>query len=128
MTISRFSKAYRPLPRSAKEARNDLRTVLTGWDMADLYDDASVILVELITNAIRSNDAIDVEVYPSDDSSSLHVEVHDTCREIPEQQYPGADEESGRGLLLIAALAKEWGWTPTPGGKVVHAVLERNES
>jgi anti-sigma regulatory factor (Ser/Thr protein kinase) len=128
MTISRFSKAYRPLPHSAKEARNDLRAVLTGWDMADLYDDASVVLVELITNAIRSNDAIDVDLYPSGDSGRLHVEVHDTCQEAPVQQSPGDDEENGRGLLLIAALAKEWGWTPTHDGKIVHAVLERHGS
>src|SRR4051812_44938192 len=98
MTISRFSKAYRPLPHSAKEARNDLHAALTGGDMAVLYDGASIILAELITNAIRSNDAIGVEFYPSDDSDHLHVEVHDTCRETPVQQSPGDDEESGRGL------------------------------
>jgi serine/threonine-protein kinase RsbW len=126
MTISRFSKAYRPLAHSAKDARDDLRMALTSWDMTDLYDDASVVLAELITNAIRSNDAIDVEIYPSGDSGRLHVEVHDTCRESPVQQSPGDDEESGRGLMLIAALAKEWGWTPTGDGKIVHAVIERD--
>jgi hypothetical protein len=40
---------------------------------------------------------------------------------------PGADDEGGRGLLLVAALATHWHWYHPPrphGGKVVWALLE----
>ncbi len=37
----------------------------------------------------------------------------------------GTGEDGGRGLLLVAALAKEWGTAPRPGapGKTVWAVV-----
>ncbi|OSC64498.1 hypothetical protein B5180_31875 [Streptomyces sp. BF-3] len=40
--------------------------------------------------------------------------------------YGTADQEGGRGLLLVAALADDWGWFPrTDGpGKTVWASLD----
>jgi anti-sigma regulatory factor (Ser/Thr protein kinase) len=41
---------------------------------------------------------------------------------LPVDSEPAPDEESGRGLVLIAALADRWGVEPyLPGGKTVWA-------
>jgi hypothetical protein len=39
---------------------------------------------------------------------------------------PGLDDESGRGLLLVEALAEHWGWDipPSGRGKIVWALVE----
>jgi Histidine kinase-like ATPase domain len=50
----------------------------------------------------------------------VRIEVHDSaCVPVPAQCRRTADDESGRGLEVIAALASGWGWHPDPHGKVV---------
>ncbi|MFD3626163.1 ATP-binding protein [Streptomyces sp. NPDC058698] len=54
------------------------------------------------------------------------VEVSDARGErLPEVRDAGSEEDGGRGLLLVAALAEEWGTVPRPGapGKTVWAVV-----
>ena len=34
-----------------------------------------------------------------------------------------ADAETGRGLILVASLATQWGFYPTPAGKAVYFTL-----
>jgi hypothetical protein len=38
------------------------------------------------------------------------------------------DQESGRGLMLVEALSKDWGVYPKDGGKVVWVMLLIDES
>ncbi|MBM9619684.1 ATP-binding protein [Streptomyces zhihengii] len=46
---------------------------------------------------------------------SVRVEVTDARGDrLPVAAVPGAGAESGRGLLLVAALADRWGVTPGP--------------
>ncbi|WP_405976894.1 ATP-binding protein [Streptomyces sp. NBC_00988] len=45
----------------------------------------------------------------------LRIEVTDTRGDCPPRtQHPTQDEESGRGLLIVEALADRWGWDPGP--------------
>jgi hypothetical protein len=53
------------------------------------------------------------------------VVVWDATTHAPLPRTPDHDEESGRGLLLVGALA-QWGYylpPPEYGGKVVYALL-----
>src|SRR5689334_8835108 len=97
----RFTSAYHPLPSAAGQARTLLRQALKEWDREELYDSASVVLTEMISNAIRSDDVIEVDAFLDDDQRFVHIEVFDTCQDIPEQRTPDDEEENGRGLLLI---------------------------
>lgn len=120
----RFTSAYHPLPNAAAPARALLRQALKEWNLDELYDSASVVLTEMISNAIRSDDVIEVDVFLDEDQSFVHLEVFDTSQEVPEQRTPDDEEEGGRGLLLIEILAAKWGWRLTHEGKVVYALLE----
>lgn len=56
---------------------------------------------------------------------SLLIEVYDPDDNPP--VLPGLDDdaESGRGLVLVSALSKEWSYFfPLGGGKIVYCVLE----
>lgn len=52
------------------------------------------------------------------------IEVYDNDPNPPVLTDGEADAESGRGLLLVQALSKEWGhFFPPSGGKTVYCVL-----
>lgn len=54
---------------------------------------------------------------------ALRIEVADASPEPPEVCGVGSEEECGRGLELVGALADGWGWTPCEGGKLVWCRL-----
>jgi len=61
----------------------------------------------------------------------VRIEVHDSSREpLPQPRAVGDeaadnpdDEETGRGLTVVSALAADWGWHPVSAGKVVWCEL-----
>jgi two-component sensor histidine kinase len=57
-------------------------------------------------------------------STSLWIEVHDFDVRLPRMAGPDSSAETGRGLVLVDALAKRWGARPTADGKVVWVELE----
>jgi anti-sigma regulatory factor (Ser/Thr protein kinase) len=55
----------------------------------------------------------------------LLIEVHDTSSNPPIRSRAAQDAESGRGLMLVEALSREWSYFfPPRGGKVVSCFLE----
>jgi serine/threonine-protein kinase RsbW len=112
------------------EARRRLRALLAerGVD-EDVRDDAGLVLSELFTNAIRYSDSERIACALRVTSSLLRLEVADQGRGLtqPQPREAGVDEESGRGLLLVNALAAAWGVHPCGDGhgRVVWAVLRR---
>ena len=99
---------------------------------------AELLVSELVTNAVRfANDPRRAPRHPGRaDASvislslrhfrgSLLIEVYDTDRNPPVLSGPDEHAESGRGLVLVNALSKEWSYFfPPGGGKVVYCVLE----
>jgi hypothetical protein len=56
---------------------------------------------------------------------TVAIEVADSCQwRMPEQRRPEWYEESGRGLLIVEALASRWGVRPRAAGKTAWAELE----
>jgi hypothetical protein len=54
----------------------------------------------------------------------LRVEVTDVGLELPAPRRGAEDAEGGRGLLLVASMAADWGSTPLVAGKVVWFEVE----
>ena len=127
------------LPTSPFWARRYTRTFLDscrgiGEDTART---AELLVSELVTNAVRfAGDPARTLRYSERANASLislslrHfreallIEVCDTDTP-PALSRPGDDAESGRGLVLVSALSKEWScFFPPGGGKVVYCVIE----
>jgi hypothetical protein len=113
----------------------------------DIVDSAVLLVSEMVTNAIRAVSEIsDMQnSFPSGmlpiraldkprvwlsiigASDLVRIEVHDSaCVPVPvtaRSDHADPEDESGRGLDVIAALATEWGWRPDPLGKVVWCEL-----
>ncbi|KND36157.1 ATP-binding protein [Streptomyces acidiscabies] len=112
---------------SVTRARDDLRQQLATWRVrGEVAYDAEVLVSELATNAVNAkvlpDKEIRVEVTLA--QGELRIEVADASEELPVLRCAGEWDEGGRGLVLVKALAKEWGVGPREGvGKVVWAVL-----
>ncbi|MFJ7996826.1 ATP-binding protein [Streptomyces sp. NPDC096310] len=112
-------------PRSVGRARHVLRARvgLTG----DPGATAALLLSELVTNALRhgSPPGREIAVTLFRAEGLLRVEVEDAGDHLPRPRVPEAEDESGRGLALVAALADDWGVAPRRGpGKRVWALLK----
>ncbi|MET9519402.1 ATP-binding protein [Streptomyces sp. NPDC002994] len=46
----------------------------------------------------------------------LRIEVSDACAALPHPRHVSPDDETGRGLALVEALAERWGAEPRPCG------------
>ncbi|MFJ6821781.1 ATP-binding protein [Streptomyces niveus] len=107
---------WRRHPSSVGLARLELRKSLAGWGLSALEDSAVLVLSELVTNAVRharvpSGREIETRFLPMvpPKPSGLRIEVHDTSALRPRLRAAEPDACDGRGLLLVDALADEWG-------------------
>jgi anti-sigma regulatory factor (Ser/Thr protein kinase) len=130
---------------AAAEAREHIRAALGVWRTPVDIEVAALLASELVTNAIthgqpangsrEPGDAGPVTVRPASsepvmlsircDRGELRVEVHDRSAEMPPPcpVNAPAESETGRGLMLVAALATKWGYYRTPAGKAVFFTL-----
>jgi anti-sigma regulatory factor (Ser/Thr protein kinase) len=109
-------------------ARAWTRQILWEWRLAGLSDTAEVVVSELTTNAVlasRREGRSSIRLVLTLDEGELAMLVRDYCSGAPQPRDAGADDEDGRGLLLVQAISDRSGWYPvgdgTPG-KVVWAV------
>ncbi|MFB7666069.1 SpoIIE family protein phosphatase [Kitasatospora sp. NPDC056138] len=109
------------------ELRGELRDALRRWGVAELVDTAELLASELVTNAIRHTDRdamFTARLYRESvgqgepaGRARLRVEVEDESDLWPTRRTPGEQASSGRGLMLVEALADGWGVEPRGTGK-----------
>lgn len=110
-------------------ARAWTREILWEWRLTSLADTAELIVSELTTNSVlasRSPDQPPIRLILVSDHQQLVVLVRDFDPGVPVPRSASAEDESGRGLLLVQSLSGQFGWyRPEDGtpGKVVWAVL-----
>ncbi|WP_333768654.1 SpoIIE family protein phosphatase [Streptomyces sp. IBSBF 2435] len=94
----------------------------TGVQLADWGLDAwsfttEMVVSELVTNVLRHASG-NPRVRLIHDRS-LTIEVSDESSTAPHLRHARAQDETGRGLLIIASLARRWGTRYSPDGKTV---------
>ncbi|CAG6396046.1 SpoIIE family protein phosphatase [Streptomyces cocklensis] len=119
-------------PESARRGRVLAAERLTAWDLGDLKDTATLVVSELIGNAVRHAVGIGRDVADGVEGllrlrllrltdDSVTCEVYDGSQATPRVRHPLLDDEFGRGLQLVAVTAKRWGTRYTEGGKCIWA-------
>jgi len=108
---------------AAARARALVRRTLPRWRVSDPADveDAVLLVDELVTNAILHGTG-EVRLRLRLEGRRLVGEVADGSPRLPRPRSPGERSdwaESGRGLMLVAALAEEHGVRVNGHGKVV---------
>nr|WP_239149310.1 PAS domain S-box protein [Streptomyces sp. SID12501] len=108
---------------SVREGRAFLHKALVSWGCAAAADNALLLLAEILTNAVLHAEG-PLGLHLSRSDSDLTVEVSDHSPQLPQPRLATADDESGRGLLLVRALADNWGVRPTDEGKTTWFTLK----
>lgn len=117
--------AVRHDPASAAVVRHSIAADLATRGVADA-DMADVVLVasELVGNAVLHAVAGahgDLDVTWEVEPDAVVVRVHDGSDELPQLQRPHIGQANGRGLTIVAALARDWGVRRDARGKQVWA-------
>ena len=109
---------------AAREARATARRVLPRWRLGGLLDPVLLVVSELVGNAVRhGRPPVGLRLRKA--GRGVRVDVHDEEAAAPAAGAADADAESGRGLLLVDAVAAESGVQLIEGdGKVVWARVE----
>lgn len=106
-----------PSERSPRIVRGLVRGALEKWGLSECAEPAVLLANELVTNAIRyARRPLSIRLMLSD---SLLCEVQDDDHHLPVLGNPGPADDTGRGVLLVSRLARRWGVSRIPTGKVV---------
>ncbi len=123
------SVPFGPRVADVRTARRWAADTMRSWGLDGHVDTVVLVVSELATNAMLhagSTAAVTLTFEPQ--AGTVEVAVEDTVR-VP-QSADGLDEghryvaqrdpdrvDGGRGLLIVSALADDWGMRDTPGGK-----------
>ncbi|MDQ1036374.1 anti-sigma regulatory factor (Ser/Thr protein kinase) [Streptomyces sp. V3I8] len=101
-------------PGAVRTARTVVRGQLCAWGLDALTDVTALLVSELVTNALRhATGPIGVRlVRPSGPAGTLLVEVSDPLPDLPRERAARPDDETGRGLRLVADSSYRWGTRP----------------
>jgi hypothetical protein len=120
-------------PTAPGVARGHVRAVAHEWGLAGLADTAELLTSELVTNAVQASKRLKIRadlatvpvirLWVTSDGVSLIIHVWDASDQMPVLKDFAADDENGRGLLLVAALGKDWGAYRKTEGKVVWVMI-----
>jgi hypothetical protein len=111
------SHVLEPHLGSPRRARALLRRACLDWALGSAYDDAALVVTELVTNAVRHTGA-PCRLTVTLDGDGMHVAVRDRG------PLPPAfldDRPCGAGLHLVANVAQAWGVVRHADGKTVWA-------
>ncbi|MYY03638.1 MULTISPECIES: ATP-binding protein [unclassified Streptomyces] len=124
-------------PNAVALARLHTADVLSGWGVsADAVETAQLLVSELATNAVRhSEDGEEPPPFLSQSSvqtfelllevvsGAVRLSVWDRDARPPVLKEVGVDATGGRGVFIVAAMSRAWGYYPARDapGKVVWA-------
>lgn len=101
-------------------ARAWTREILWEWGVLELADDAELVASELVTNAVSAcagGDRAVIRLVLTLDQGELAVMVRDDHPGAPAAWQSDADDEGGRGLLIVEYLSERGGWYPLEGAR-----------
>ncbi|MFD5319415.1 ATP-binding protein [Streptomyces sp. NPDC127098] len=110
-------------PDSTAAARRMVRHCLADWKLSGVADVVQLVVSELVANAVTHgapgpSAGATVVVEAQRFERGLRVTVTDGRPDaVPVVRAAGADEESGRGLRMVATVSSAWGWRPVAQGR-----------
>jgi serine phosphatase RsbU (regulator of sigma subunit)/anti-sigma regulatory factor (Ser/Thr protein kinase) len=112
----------RPEPQQVAAGRRFTRQTLTAWQHTELADTASLLVSEILTNAVcHARQTIGLRLHHT--AREIIAQITDDNPQLPQRILTAPAEEGGRGLTLVDALASTWGARLSGTGKIVWFTL-----
>ncbi|MEU1778515.1 SpoIIE family protein phosphatase [Streptomyces abikoensis] len=107
-----------PELHEAPRARRLVRAQLAAWGLDEATATAEILAGEVVGNAVRHarTGRVGLRLVRTD---VLLCEVTDDDHTLPALMGTGEEDEYGRGLRVVSALAREWGASHSGRGKTV---------
>ncbi|MEV4758255.1 ATP-binding protein [Micromonospora sp. NPDC049559] len=118
---------FAPAAGAAREARELATEGCARWGVPELAGSACIALTEMVNNAV-AHAATPLAVALTPRGRALHIGVRDYSRDAP--TFHGTvppTSAGGRGMLLVDTVARRWGTSLLPDGKLVWAVLHADD-
>ncbi|WP_328885480.1 SpoIIE family protein phosphatase [Streptomyces sp. NBC_00316] len=116
------SWTFPPEPLSVSKARRAARDRLEHWGLEEQTPFTDLVVSELATNVIHhATGPIRLRLILD---RTLTVEVSDDADTAPHLRHARLQDEGGRGLFLVASLARHWGTRYEEAGKTIWAEQE----
>jgi anti-sigma regulatory factor (Ser/Thr protein kinase) len=104
---------------SLGKGRRFVARTLREWNV----DESRIEPVMLVANELVANAIVHARSAPvlslTEADGDLLLRVSDESRTLPVVQAPSTDDDGGRGLILVEALADRWGIDAEGAGKSV---------
>ncbi|MGI3224534.1 ATP-binding protein [Streptomyces sp. GTA36] len=105
--------------RAVGEARCRVLEHLSSWGVnRDGCDIAVLVVSELFTNSVVHTVSRMITCHLGATPDKLLIQVTDegNCESVPTPQRASLHDEAGRGLMLVKAVSRRWGVSPTEDG------------
>ncbi|WP_425840240.1 ATP-binding protein [Streptomyces fractus] len=115
----------RAVPAEVVRVLAAVLAALTSWRCPPgAVDDGELLVSELVTNAVVHTADTTVALTVAHLGNRLLIEVTDSSPVRPALRAPGPEDEQGRGMQLVEAVASAWGSRREPGrGKTTWCTL-----
>ena len=123
MNATASRRSFPSTAASAGEARRFVDDVLTNADLLPLAYPATMLVSELVANAVLHT-GTPIEVVITTLADAVRIEVHDGSQQLPVRKHYSTMSGTGRGLMLVERMASNWGADRTADGKVVWFELD----
>jgi anti-sigma regulatory factor (Ser/Thr protein kinase) len=94
----------------------------TGAAAAQLIQDVTLVVSELVTNAVTAG-ATHAVLSLGVQTDQVLLDVWDDATELPRPRRPYDRDPHGRGLAIVGSVASQWGVRPQTGAKDVWAAF-----
>ncbi|MFF5901248.1 ATP-binding protein [Streptomyces sp. NPDC012623] len=103
--------SFKPHTRRVEHTRRMAGALLRQGDVArEAVETVQLLVSEILTNAVVHGGGDRVRFSLSyDQCGTVRIEVDDRSPAHVVVRHPGPDEENGRGMFLVDALARSWG-------------------
>lgn len=115
-------RSFPPTAEAPRAVRAWIREILHSEQLAPLEHTASLLVTELVTNAVlhaRTPLSVAIEIV----GDGLRISVADESPTGPTLRTYDAEAATGRGLHLVDVLSARWGMESRPTGKAVWCEL-----
>ncbi|MFD5893081.1 ATP-binding protein [Streptomyces sp. NPDC060366] len=138
VTVRVFTQRFSATRRGARLARRLATQQLDAWGIpygSEPSDAAALVVAELAANAVLHGRVpgrdFGLRLAYNTAKDLVRIEVTDTHSAMPARvpRSAAADEERGRGLVLVDAIAVQWGISGRSGpGKTVWAYVQASQA